>query len=149
TRPLKWKSSGVEFTPAEQRENGMVCWTWAREDFACPEREPGTPVWYVAQPWIQVSDWPDWQTVATAFCNAWKEQAEESLAAEVQKIAAREADTARQVECALRLVQDEFRYLSVNLELGGQVPARPDIVIRRRYGDCKDLAFLLVQLLRR
>jgi len=39
--------------------------------------------------------------------------------------------------------------LSVNLELGGQIPAPTETVIRRRYGDCKDLAFLLVRLLRR
>lgn len=49
---------------------------------------------------------------------------------------------------AIELVQDGFRYLSVNLELGGQVPAPAETVIRRRYGDCKDVAFLLVRLLR-
>src|ERR1044071_226373 len=149
TQQLKWKSSGVEFTPVEKRENGVVHWTWGRENFECPEREPGTPTWYIAQPWIQVSDWPDWQSVATAFWNAWKEDGGEGLATQVQQIAEGETDTVRRVERALRLVQDDFRYLSVNLELGGQVPACPETVIRRRYGDCKDLAFLLVQLLRR
>src|SRR4029079_8000675 len=52
------------------------------------------------------------------------------------------------VNRAIEMVQDEFRYLSVNLELGGQIPAPAETVIRRRYGDCKDLAFLLVRLLR-
>src|SRR5262249_30618291 len=50
---------------------------------------------------------------------------------------------------AVELVQDNFRYLSVNLELGGHIPAGPETAVRRRYGDCKDLAFLLVHLLRR
>src|SRR6185369_17537776 len=47
-----------------------------------------------------------------------------------------------------KIVQDGFRYLSVSIELGGQIPADPEIVIRRKYGDCKDLALLLTRLLR-
>ena len=47
------------------------------------------------------------------------------------------------------LIQDEYRYFSVNLEFGGQIPSPPHIVARRRYGDCKDLSFLLVNLLKR
>lgn len=39
--------------------------------------------------------------------------------------------------------------MSVNIELGGQVPTPPGIVARKRYGDCKDLSFLLVYLLKR
>src|SRR5690606_24345355 len=46
-------------------------------------------------------------------------------------------------------IQDDFRYLSVNLEVGGQIPSNPDDVIRRRYGDCKDLSLLLTYILRR
>ena len=149
TRPLKWKSSAADLAPAEQRENGEVRWLWARENFLCPDPEEGTPAWHIDYPWIQISDCPDWQTVAASACRAWKEDPPEVLAAMVDQILVAETDPVRQVSRALRLVQDEFRYLSVELGLGGQIPASSQTVIRRRYGDCKDLAFLLVQLLRR
>lgn len=150
TRPLKWKSSSADFTPVERRENGEICWTWLREDVRTDERDPGTPAWHVAYPWIQISDCTDWQTVATAVSNAWKHDGStDSLASRVREIEATEPDLPRRVHRAIQYVQDEFRYLSVNLEMGGQIPAQSETVIRRRYGDCKDLAFLLACLLRR
>jgi hypothetical protein len=148
-RPLKWKASSADLAPSELRENGEVCWVWKRENFLVPEPEEGTPCWHSERPWIQISDCPDWQTVAAAVYQAWKEDPEDALAPHVQQIRAAETDVVRQVGRAIQLVQDEFRYLSVNIGLGGQIPASAETVIRRRYGDCKDLAFLLVQLLRR
>ena len=71
-----------------------------------------------------------------------------ALAGQVREITSKETDVLRRIDLAVRLVQDEFRYLSVNLELGGHVPSDAESVIRRRYGDCKDLAFLLVRMLR-
>ncbi|HSY43459.1 MAG TPA: hypothetical protein VK811_06075, partial [Candidatus Acidoferrum sp.] len=64
-----------------------------------------------------------------------------------QKIAKEESSLPRLIDRAIRLVQDECRYLSVNLELGGQIPSPPGEVLRRRFGDCKDLSFLLSKLL--
>jgi hypothetical protein len=53
-----------------------------------------------------------------------------------------------QVERAVSFVQDSFRYLSVDLKCGSQIPSRPSDVLRRRFGDCKDLGCLLTVLLR-
>ena len=70
----------------------------------------------------------------------------DEIVAEFEKL---ESNLPSRIEKAIRLIQDDYRYLSVNLEFGGQVPTPPQIVARRRYGDCKDLSFLLVNLLRR
>ena len=53
-------------------------------------------------------------------------------------------DLSTRIGKAIELIQDDYRYLSVNLEFGGQIPTPPEIIARRRYGDCKDLSFLLV-----
>ncbi|MGO9585829.1 MAG: transglutaminase-like domain-containing protein [Limisphaerales bacterium] len=85
-----------------------------------------------------------------AIAKIWKAESDETVLAEIAKeIAGQEPDALLRAEKAIQLVQDEYRYLSVNLELGGQVPAAPGIVARKRYGDCKDLSFLLVHLLKR
>ncbi len=148
TRALKWKSSSPDFTPEERREGGEIFWTWLRENVRSDEREAGTPIWYVAYPWIQISDCADWQTVAVASHNAWKRDgATDGLEASIREIEDTETDAARKVQRAIQHVQDDYRYLSVNLEVGGQIPARCATVVQRRYGDCKDLAFLLSSLL--
>jgi hypothetical protein len=122
-RQLRWKSSSPDLTPVENRHDGEVNWVWLRESFTSPEPEDRTPQWCLSYPWIQISDCPDWKTVANAFSEAWKkEMVSDELTAIVQQVTNDEPDIARQVNRAIQLVQDEMRYLSVNLELGGQVP---------------------------
>jgi len=65
----------------------------------------------------------------------------------VQKIRALDSDEAR-VTAALEFVQSEIRYFSLSLGESSHRPAAPDVVLRRRYGDCKDKSFLLIALLR-
>jgi hypothetical protein len=150
SRPMKWKSSSEFLVPAESRENGQVLWVWTGENHVAFKQEESTPEWYISYPWVQVSDCPDWKTVAGAIADTWKEDAEDATLAEIAKdLTAKGTDVLPQIEAALELVQDQCRYLSVNLELGGHVPTAAGLVARRRFGDCKDLSFLLVQLLRR
>jgi hypothetical protein len=150
SRPMKWKSSSEDLAPAESREDGQVMWVWAGENQAEPKPEGNTPPWHIAYPWVQVSDCPDWKTVALAMEETWEEAGEDATLAEIaRELADKGTDILPRVEGALELVQDQCRYLSINLELGGHVPTAPGLVARRRFGDCKDLSFLLVHLLRR
>src|ERR1017187_1963736 len=147
-RQRKWKSSSVELSPVERRENGMTFWKWSGEKFIAPKLEVNTPSWHVGYLWIQVSDFDDWQTVVAGISKMWVAETDGSTIAELAKeIEGQESNLSRRIERAIRLVQDECRYLSVNLEFGGQVPTPPGAVAPRRYGDCKDLCFLLASLL--
>jgi transglutaminase-like putative cysteine protease len=49
---------------------------------------------------------------------------------------------------ALRFVQDEVRYLGIELGQSSHRPHAPAEVFARRFGDCKDKSLLLVSLLR-
>lgn len=127
---------------------GLVLWKWkgALRERLAPETN--TPPWHLSDHWLQLSDLPDWGTVAAGIAAAWPAPAEsEIIAQKIRKIEASSSTLEARVEFALRLVQDDFRYLSVNLELGGHIPADPAEVLRRRFGDCKDLTLLLCRLL--
>jgi lipoprotein NlpI len=54
-------------------------------------------------------------------------------------------DTVRR---ALKFVQDQVRYVGVEIGEGSYRPSHPNDVLRRRYGDCKDKALLLATILR-
>jgi len=130
--------------------DGEMEWSWSVENFSPRLPEPGMPPWHFQGRFIQVSDFKSWHDVAAGFAAAWKEEFENAeLAAAAAEIAALPGTLEERVERALRLVQDDLRYLSVNTELGGQIPTAPGKVLQRRFGDCKDKAFLLVHLLRR
>lgn len=150
SRAMKWISSAAELSPQEHRDSGMVLWNWSGEGFLAAEPEICTANGYMGYSWIQCSDCPDWRTIAGAVAAAWNEEEDNPAVAEIcREIEAAESDSLRRVERAIQLVQDEYRYLSVNLDLGGYVPASPDATIRRRFGDCKDLSFLLVHILKK
>jgi hypothetical protein len=149
-RPMEWKSSVPEWQPVERQDNGEVSWIWTQDGYAGLPPEENTPDWYISHPWIQISDCPDWGMISAAFVQAWKEDDEDATVREIAgEITAGESDILRQVERAIQMVQDEYRYLAVDWELDGQPPAPPGVVARRRFGDCKDLPFLLAHLLKR
>jgi transglutaminase-like putative cysteine protease len=148
-RALKWRSSAPELKPEVQCENGAVIWTWKRENYQVPEAEINTPPDWIVFPWIQVSDCADWGVVADAAARAWSDDrtgpAVEKL---MEEITGGETDLVARASKAIQIVQDDFRYLNVDLDHGGHVPSAPETVAQRRYGDCKDLSLLLVRLLK-
>ena len=50
---------------------------------------------------------------------------------------------------AMRLVQDEIRYVSLSMGSGSYIPRDPATVIQSGFGDCKDKALLLASALER
>jgi len=149
SRRMKWKSSAKDLTPVEAQGINDVQWVWARENLAGSVSEEDTPAWRVGHPWIQVSDCPDWETVAADFAVAWNEgQVGVASKAIPQERPADQDAVFEQAEKAINLVQDEYRHLAEDAELDAEPPASPDTVARRRFGSSKDLSFLLVQMLR-
>jgi len=52
------------------------------------------------------------------------------------------------IAALLAFVRRQVRYVAVEVGIGGYRPGTPQDVLTRRWGDCKDKAFLLVDLLR-
>jgi hypothetical protein len=52
------------------------------------------------------------------------------------------------VKAIYHWVQNKIRYIAIEDGENGQVPCSPDLVVERRYGDCKGKTSLLVSLLR-
>lgn len=100
---------------------------------------------------IEGTDYRSWADVATVFAPLYAEASVLSegspLHAEVERIRAAHPGEAEQVLAALRLVQDEVRYLALAMGEGGLVPATADETWTRRLGDCKGKTVLLLALL--
>ena len=149
SRPLEWKSSSPTLSPAKSQTGTESIWIWSGKDYSGVPAEPDTPEWHMPYPWVQVSDFAGWGPIAAAVAGAWQETPEDpDVVAAIKEISEKGEDTSSRAGAAIRFIQDEYRYLSVDLELGGHVPAPPGTVARRRYGDCKDVSFLLVHILR-
>jgi hypothetical protein len=64
-----------------------------------------------------------------------------------RRLAAGTTDKRQLVERLLAFVRRDVRYVAVEIGIGGYRPAAPEEVLARRWGDCKDKAMLLVDLL--
>lgn len=100
---------------------------------------------------IQVTDMTAWSDVADLmvplYVQAATLEADSPLHAEIERIRAAHDTPQARAAAALRLVQDDVRYLALSMGEGGYVPMTADEVWRSRYGDCKGKTALLLALL--
>lgn len=110
------------------------------------------PPRYSWQRIAEYSDFATWQDisarVAKMFDAPSRVVAGSPLESEIVRIAAAYPDPASRAEAALKLVQEQVRYIYVGLEGGNFTPASADATWERRYGDCKGKTALLLALLR-
>ena len=112
--------------------------------------EAGAPASYEPFLWLQFSEYREWSDVADWGQALFPRTALGSVPELAPLIARIKAlpDAQAKVREALRFTQGEIRYFSIAFGESSHRPAPPDVVMRRRFGDCKDKSLLLVALLR-
>jgi len=133
--------------PAQMAGNA---WIWERRNVAATDAEDATPDWYEPGEIVQVTEYGSWSEVAK-----WADALFQLDDASHQTIAGiaddiRTANQTRdaQAVAAIRFVQDDIRYLGIEMGRGSHEPRQPSVVMSQRYGDCKDKALFLAALLR-
>ena len=100
----------------------------------------------------QISSVGRWGTIADHIRPAYDQASTlpdvADLAAQVARIKSEHTTPEARALAALRLVQDEVRYMALTLGEGGWLPVSASEVWARRQGDCKGKTVLLVALLR-
>jgi hypothetical protein len=146
-RALQWRGAAPKIT--ENGDRGKIL-TWEAADVPALDVEDSIPGWY--EPWraVQVSEFASWHSVAQ-----WADtmfQLDERSKLEVRELAgelrAAHATRDAQVTAAIRFVQDDIRYLGLEMGRNSHEPHQPWETLDARWGDCKDKTLLLVALLR-
>ncbi len=145
-RDVKW--SGTQ--PTTTDNGNELALLWEAKDVPALDVEDSIPSWY--EPWqsVQVSEFGSWRDVAL-WADAMFRLDERSVL-EVRELAdeLRAAHQTRdaQITAAIRFVQDDIRYLGLELGRNSHQPHQPWETLDARWGDCKDKSLLLVALLR-
>ena len=100
---------------------------------------------------VEFSAFPDWaalsRQIAPLFDKASRLSANSSVKLEAQRIASAHTAAFERASAALKLVQQDVRYIYVGLNGGNLTPATAEETWQRRYGDCKGKTALLLALL--
>jgi transglutaminase-like putative cysteine protease len=109
------------------------------------------PPRYQWQRLVEFSDFASWPVLSRRFSGLFAEAAklrgDSPLKQEAARIAAQQSGGLGRAQAALKLVQQQVRYIYVGLDGGNFLPATADDTWQRRYGDCKAKTVLLLALL--
>jgi hypothetical protein len=109
------------------------------------------PARYQWQRVVEYSDFADWAALSRQFAPLYVKAAtlapDSAIKREATKIAAAQTRPLDRASAALKLVQQDVRYIYVGLNGGNLTPASADVTWQRRYGDCKGKTALLLALL--
>lgn len=112
--------------------------------------DDNTPSWFTPWGMVFFSELNSWGEVAS-----WSEKlyhdtvvADEDIKRLVADIRSQHKETDAQISAALRFVQDEIRYLGIELGHNSHKPTPAFETLRNRYGDCKDKTVLLLTVLK-
>ncbi len=153
-RKIAWRWVGdaldmPEIVPHEQVEGSVHRTVFEGRALPGVDLEPGMPAHSRPFRWLQFSEYAQWEEVGQWAADLFP--APEVLPAELDPVMARLRmlpDDAARVGEALRWVQENIRYYSVQLGESSHRPQPADKVLSNRYGDCKDKSLLLLGMLR-
>lgn len=129
--------------------DGMQWWELRGAGLAALDEEEGTPASFTDSHEIEISTAHGWGDVAQWAAPLYPGRFEDrAVAAEwVRRLELDRADPVGSLERATAFVQGEVRYTGLDMGLQSHAPNRPELVVERRFGDCKDKTQLLIALL--
>ncbi|SHM24080.1 DUF3857 domain-containing transglutaminase family protein [Roseibium suaedae] len=131
-------------------EAGFRTYDWQRENSPAVPFEQDAPSEFPQFGFFEFSTWQSWAEISSTLEDYYQpsEVHVPAYADKISKIELNFSDPTDRITEALRLVQDEIRYMSLAMGAGGYIPRSPEQVIQSGYGDCKDKALLLVSILK-
>ena len=121
-------------------------------DFTPPRAPANAPARFGWADVIEFTNARDWSAVAdtarTLYADATAIAPGSPLATEVARLRTASSDPRERAAAALKLVQEQVRYLFLGMDGGGYRPASAERTWERRFGDCKGKTALLLALLR-
>lgn len=125
-------------------------WTWMLTPSPPCFFEPEQPAGSLSYGWVEVSEYSSWREVVQQLLPLYhlENQEHPELTLLVEQWIQESPSIESRVLKALRFVQNEIRYLSLEMGDCGMKPALPKDVFSQRSGDCKGKSQLLRYLLK-
>jgi hypothetical protein len=146
---LHFKNFNINIEPAVREVGAFHEYTWQSENVASMQVDDTIPDWFNPYPMVQLSDFNGWDDVTGWAIPLYKRDVtpDPELARQILAWKAAWPDAGDRLLAALRFIQDDVRYLAIEIGPYSNRPNPPSTVFKRRYGDCKDKSLLLVTML--
>lgn len=138
--------------PQIATEGSLKIYQWKNPPIGEWKWQSGMPTWFEEEPYVAVSTYKDWKEVINWGTSLFRQynyplpKLLKEMIEDWRKRAGGDKDVFASL--ATRFVQDEVRYLGMEIGTHTHEPHTPAEVFESRYGDCKDKALLLTTILR-
>lgn len=150
---IRHKSLNIPDGPEVTEENGTTRYRWEVKDLPAIEEEPNGPSWreytptvYLAPVNFEIQGYQgstrSWQEFGAFFyaLNAEKGELPKELVEKVRELTADLETDEEKIAVLYRYMQENTRYVSIQLGIGGWQTFDPEYVYENGYGDCKALS---------
>lgn len=152
TQPLYLKQFNNAPLPEESTSGNTKIYQWKNPSIGEWKWQSGMPSWYEEEPYVAISTYKDWKEViqwGTSLFRQYNYPLPKSLMQTIEEWRKHSnGDKEVFASLATRFVQDEVRYLGLEIGTHTHEPHAPAEVFEQRFGDCKDKALLLATILR-
>lgn len=147
--------------PETTTEKGKKILRWNVTNLKPVAREPYAPRWHELVPMVRLAptafeiegykgNMTDWKEFGKFFTqlNKGRDVLPDAVKQKVQSLIAGVSDEKEKVKILYQYMQQNTRYISIQLGLGGWQPFEASFVSQKAYGDCKALSNFMYSLLK-
>ncbi|MEO7524575.1 MAG: DUF3857 domain-containing transglutaminase family protein [Ferruginibacter sp.] len=149
-RKINIKNLNETLQPVFSTYNGQQVYVWQKTNSRALTLQDDTPSWFDPYAQVLISEYNNWKEV-----NEWALElfpAKKILSADVQQKIAEIKEQCKsdeeRTQAALMFVQDDIRYMGIEMGQNSHKPADPSKIFSQRFGDCKEKSYLLCCMLR-
>ena len=150
-KKLNFKLFNDAPAPAEQQSATQIIYQWKNPAIESGEFSSDVPSWYTRSPYVIVTEFKDWKQVNDWALSVFRYSSQKLPGKLLQKMAQwkknSNGDQDMFANMALRYVQDQIRYVGIEIGSNSHQPHSPEKVFDQGFGDCKDKALLLTTIL--
>ncbi|MBV6441575.1 MAG: DUF3857 domain-containing protein [Haliscomenobacteraceae bacterium CHB4] len=158
---LYHKSLNIKLKPVVTPDKGKTRYEWEVENLPAVKQEPYAPSAYEILPQVLLSPSVFKADGYTGSMASWKEfgqfqyelakgrdELSPALKAKVRELTADSKTGSEKIAALYRYLQENTRYVSIQLGIGGWQPFDAQYVEKNKYGDCKALSNFMKALLK-
>jgi len=161
TYQLRYKAYNFSGAAKESAANGIKSYEWQAENILTKKTEPFMPGWGRSCPRValapteyeiesfkgKMTTWKDFGAFIYQLTKN-RDVLPPQLAQKAKELTAGVTDNNKKIEILYKYLQDNTRYISVQLGIGGWQTIPAEKVAQNGYGDCKALTNFMAALLR-
>lgn len=146
---LQIRNLNTDLKPRIEYSGTDVIYSWVVREVDKTEYEEYMPSLLEVEKRITISSLADWKQLAEWIWALNKKNLKISpeMKKKAVEITKDKKTASEKVQAIIEYLQNEFRYVSMNIDAHGYEPHPADEIFTNRYGDCKDQTLLAVSLL--